>query len=300
MVKSAYYSDVSFSTWFETLVWGLRRRYTSFQGLYNLGESMKPSLSVVVITHNEESNILRCLKSVRARKFSALKLQEILVVDSQSTDDTVRQARRLGARVVVRPWPGYAAQKNWALDRVRGDWVLSLDADEEMTIELWDEIERTLPSTAEQTKGYRIQRRAFFLGRWMRHCGWWPDAQLRLFRRGTGRFTNHLVHEGLEVVGQVSDLTAPMNHHSYATIGQYLEKMDRYSALSAASAPERKKRLWHFYLVMDPFTTFLRMYVAKMGFLDGWHGFVLCGLSSLHSFVKYARLWEREVLHRDP
>jgi len=260
---------------------------------------MKPSLSVVVITHNEESNIRRCIGSVKAFSFSAIKLREILVVDSKSTDGTVKLAKRLGARVVVRPWPGFSEQKNWAMNQVKGDWILSLDADEEMTPELWEEIERILPLTPPNIVGYRIQRRAFFLDKWIRHCGWWPDAQTRLLRRGMGRFNGRPVHEGLELDGSVAELEEAMNHYTYSSIGQYLEKMDRYSALVAASAPLRKRRLWHLYLVVDPFTTFFRGYILRKGFLDGWHGFVICGLSAFHSFVKYARIWEREVVRRD-
>ena len=260
---------------------------------------MKPSLSVVVITHNEEANIRRCLGSVKAYPFTALKLREMLVVDSQSTDGTVKAAKRMGARVVVRPWPGFSEQKNWAMNQVKGDWTLSLDADEEMTPELWREIERVLPTAPDAIGGYRIQRRAFFLGKWIRHCGWWPDAQTRLLRRGAGRFNGRPVHEGLELDAPVAELEEPMNHYTYSSIGQYLEKMDRYSALAAFSAPPRKLRLWPLYLVVDPFTTFFRGYILRNGFLDGWHGFVICGLSAFHSFVKYARIWERETTRRD-
>ncbi len=267
------------------MAWPPSRRYTL---------SMKPSLSVVVITHNEEANIARCLGSVKRHRFRDIVLREMLVVDSKSDDATVKVAKRLGAQVVVRPWPGFSAQKNWALARVKGDWVLSLDADEEMTEALWREIERVLPEAPATVGGYALQRRAFFLGKWIRHCGWWPDAQTRVFRRGAGRFNDRAVHEGLEVEGDVETLSEPMDHHTYASIGQYLEKMDRYSALVAASAPERKRRLWPLYLVVDPFTTFFRGYVLRKGFLDGWHGFVLCGLSAFHSFVKYARIWEKE------
>ena len=259
---------------------------------------MKPTLSVVVITHNEQANITRCLKSVTRHRFSSVRLKEILVVDAQSADKTALWARRLGARVVVRPWPGYSAQKNWALRRLKGDWALSLDADEEMTEPLWNEIESVLPGTPGIVDGYAVKRRAFFLGKWIQNCGWWPDAQMRLVRRGKGRFNTNPVHEGLEVDGEKRELSEPLDHHTYTSIGQYLEKMDRYSALAAAAAPDKKKRFWRYYLLADPFVTFFRMFVSRSGWRDGWHGLVVCGLSSFHSFVKYARLWEREVLRR--
>jgi glycosyltransferase involved in cell wall biosynthesis len=260
---------------------------------------MKPTLSVVVITHNEQVNIVRCLTSVTRHRFASVRLREIFVVDSQSTDRTVAMARTLGARVVVRPWPGFSAQKNWALKQVKGDWILSLDADEEMTEPLWQEIENTVPSTPGNVDGYSIKRRAFFLGKWIQNCGWWPDSQMRLIRRDKGRFNTNPVHEGLEIDGEGREFNEPLDHHTYTSIGQYIEKMDRYSALAAAAAPPKKRRFWRYYLLVDPFLTFFRMYVSRRGFLDGWHGLVVCGLSSFHSFVKYARLWEREALHRE-
>ncbi|HJT23261.1 MAG TPA: glycosyltransferase family 2 protein, partial [bacterium] len=197
---------------------------------------MKPQISVVVITLNEEKNIVRCLKSLRFSK----KL-EVLVVDAQSQDKTVAAARKLGARVVVRSWKGYSDQKNWAFSKVKGDWILSLDADEELTPELTREIERTVGEAPKEVDGYFIKRRAFFLGKWIKHCGWWPDAQLRLIRRGKGKFSNRPVHEGLEVKGPTLTLEEPMNHYTYHSTGQYLEKMERYSDLFCQSAPQKKR-----------------------------------------------------------
>jgi len=260
---------------------------------------LKPTLSVVIITKNEEANIDRCVRSVMSRRLTSLQLLETLVVDSQSTDRTVALAKRAGAKVAVRPWPGFSAQKNWALGRVKGDWVLSLDADEALTPALWDEIERTVPQAPPDLDGFYLKRRAFFLGKWIRHCGWWPDSQLRLIRRGRGRFNSNPVHEGLEVAGKTRTLGEPMDHHTYVSISQYLRKMDQYSALAVQSAPEKKKRHWRYYLVVDPFVTFFRMYVSRRGFLDGWHGLVVSGLSAFHTFAKYAKLWEKEVVHPD-
>jgi glycosyltransferase involved in cell wall biosynthesis len=258
---------------------------------------VRPSLSVVIITHNEEKNIRRCLKSLK-RRFVSIRLRQVLVVDSQSTDRTAAVARRLGAKVVVRPWPGYSAQKNWALKKCRGDWILSLDADEEMTGPLWREIEAALPSSPPDVQGYFIPRRAYFLGKWMRHCGWWPDAQLRLIKRGKGRFNSNLVHEGLEVQGRTAALQAPMNHYSYDSLSRYILKMEEYSTLAALRPPEKKIRFWPYYLLIDPFVVFFRMYVSRRGFLDGWHGLVVCLLSAFHDLVRYAKVWERHVLKR--
>ncbi len=256
---------------------------------------MKPNLSIFIITHNEQTNIRRCLDSLKHR-FTAMRLLEVLVVDAQSTDRTTAVARRWGARVVVRPWRGFSDQKNWALDRCRGDWILSLDADEEMTEELWREVERVVPEAPEDLAGYFIPRRAYFLGKWIKHCGWWPDSQLRLLRRGRGRFNSNPVHEGIETRGRTRTLQEPMNHQTYVSISHYLQKMDAYSALAVERPPAKKVKWWPYYLLINPGVVFFRMYWVRKGFLDGWHGFLVCGLSMFHEFVKYAKLWERHIL----
>jgi len=257
------------------------------------------SLSVVIITLNEGRNIGRCLKSLRFSGKVFAK-PEVIVVDAQSQDPTTAIARKLGAKVFVRPWKGYSDQKNWALAKCRGEWILSLDADEELRPELIREIERKVRETPAGVDGYFIKRRAFFLGKWIRHCGWWPDAQLRLIRKGSGKFTDEPVHEGLEVRGKTLDLDEPMNHYSYDTIRQYLKKMNRYSDLYLldVARKEKKKAFWMYYVTLAPLLTFLRMYISRGGILDGWHGFMVCGLSAFHDFCKYAKLWEREILKR--
>lgn len=255
------------------------------------------TLSIVIITLNEERNIARCLKSLRFSKkvFGSV---ETFVVDAQSGDKTAPVAKQLGAKVFTRAWKGYGDQKNWALAKAKGHWILSLDADEELTAPLIAEIEKVVTQTPAGVNGYFIKRKAFFLGKWMRHCGWWPDAQLRLFKRGQGAFTIEPVHEGLEVKGKTLELHEPMNHYTYESINQYLEKMNRYSDLSILDIKQKKKTFWRFYLTVAPFLTFFRMYISRRGFLDGWHGLVVCGLSAFHDFCKYAKLWEKEVLKR--
>jgi len=261
--------------------------------------SSSQTLSIVVITLNEEHNIVRCLKSLRFSK-KVFKQVEMIVVDAQSGDKTAAVAKQLGAKVFTRAWKGYGDQKNWALAKAKGHWILSLDADEELTAPLIAEIEKVVTQTPEEIDGYFIKRKAFFLGKWMRHCGWWPDAQLRLFKRGRGAFTVEPVHEGLEVKGKTLELHEPMNHYTYESINQYLEKMNRYSDLSIMEIKQKKKTFWRFYLTVAPFLTFFRMYISRKGFLDGWHGLVVCGLSTFHDFCKYAKLWEKEVLKRSP
>jgi glycosyltransferase involved in cell wall biosynthesis len=159
------------------------------------------SLSVVIITLNEERNLKRCLRSLVFSK-KIFSKTEIIVVDGQSTDKTAPLARAMGAKVLFHPWMGFSKQKNWAMQKAKGDWILSLDADEELTPELIGEIEKKVSATPIGVDGYFIRRRAFFLGKWIRHCGWWPDSQLRLVRKGEGWFTHRPVHEGMEVRGQ--------------------------------------------------------------------------------------------------
>ncbi len=257
----------------------------------------KPPLSVVIITLNEEHNIARCLKSVKFSKQTFAKV-ETIVVDAQSKDKTVAVSKSLGAKTFVRPWKGYSDQKNWALSKCSGDWILSLDADEELTPELISEIEKQVPLTPEGVDGYFLKRRAFFLGKWIQHCGWWPDAQLRLIKNGQGGFTNEPVHEGLEVKGKTLELSEPMNHYTYDSIHQYLDKMNRYSDLAITEVKPKKITFWWYYVTLAPLVTFFRGYISRHGFLDGWHGLMVCGLSAFHDFAKYAKLWEKEILKR--
>jgi len=258
----------------------------------------KLSLSVVVITLNEEKNIVRCLDSISFsnKTFSNV---EVIVVDAQSGDKTATTSRKKGAKVLVRPWKGYSDQKNWAFSKAGGDWILSLDADEELTMKLIEEIEALIPRAGE-IQGYAIKRRAFFLGKWIKHCGWWPDPQVRLFRKGFGRFDDKPVHEGLEVSGRVSRLQEPMNHYTYDSLAQYLEKLDRYTDLTLLNVKPKKIKHWKLYLTLVPCLTFIRMFLFRLGFLDGWHGFVLCALSSYHEFSKSAKVWENQVLKWKP
>ncbi len=263
-------------------------------------KTLKPSLSVVIITLNEERNIEHCLKSLRfsGGVFSSL---ETLIVDAESRDKTAALARKLGAKVILRSWKGFSDQKNWALGRAKGDWILSLDADEELTPALIREIEKEVSQAPKDLDGLWLKRRAFFLGKWIRHCGWWPDSQLRLIRKGSGRFTQEPVHEGLAVKGKTRELSEPMNHYTYDSIRQYLEKMNHYSDLAIVKLDRKGKKVrhWRFYGTVIPFITFFRMYVSRRGFLDGWHGLVVCGLSAFHDFCKYAKMWEKEILKRN-
>lgn len=252
-----------------------------------------PTLSVAIITKDERRNLPRCLASVR-RKPEGFRLLEMVVVDSGSTDGTPALARRLGARVYRRPFQGYSDQKNWAFGKCRGDWILSLDADEAVTPELWREMGRRLADPGDAA-AFAIPRRAYFLGRWIRHAGWWPDYQTRLFRRGRAWFNDRPVHEGLEADGPVVRLRHPLDHDTYDSVAQYLDKMNRYSTLAVSGMSLRKRRTWRRRLLFAPPLVFLKMYAWKLGFLDGGPGFVLCALSAWHEFVKYAKAGEEDL-----
>lgn len=250
---------------------------------------MKTTLSVVVITRDEERHIRRCLSSVRSARLKRVRLLETIVVDSGSADATVRLARSLGAKTYDRPWPGFSAQKNWAFDRCRGRWILSLDADEAMTESLWAAIDRALPSASGEIAAFAIPRRAFFLGRWMRHGGWWPDRQVRLVRRGFGRFEG-ILHESMRVRGGIATLPEAMDHYSYETLEDYFRKMREYSSVAARAARGAKRVLWPLYLIFKPLFVLFKMLVLKAGFLDGWRGFLLAGLSAWHEALKYGKV----------
>lgn len=245
------------------------------------------TLSVVTLALNEERNIEACLESVRWA-------DEILVVDSGSTDRTVELARKYTDRVITIEWRGYGPTKNYALELVRGDWVLWLDADERVTPELAGEIRDVLASGDGETAAYAMGRRAFFLGRWIRHCGWYPSRVTRLFRRGMARFTEQRVHEQLVVEGNVATLRHDLLHYTDPDLHHYFSKFNRYTTLAAEDLDGAGRRWSPFDLLVRPWFQFAKMYLLRRGFLDGMQGFILAVVSSAYVFVKYAKLWERQ------
>jgi glycosyltransferase involved in cell wall biosynthesis len=266
-------------------------------------------LSIVLITHNEERNLGRTLESVKPLLTNGE--AEIILVDSSSTDRTLEIANSHGAKVFVEEWKGFAAQKNFALDKASGDWILSLDADEEVTPELAEEIghfilghsrnsvREGVPNSkvaviATTITGFWIPRKNHFLGRWMKHGGYWPDPKLRLFRRGSARFENRLVHEDVKLEGKAGNLKGALIHHSYPTVSDYLEHMNRYSSLGAEMVVARGPvRFTAFNLTLRPLATFIYNYILRLGFLDGREGFLLHVNHSIYVAWKYAKAWER-------
>ncbi len=241
-------------------------------------------LTVTVVTWNEEERLRACLESVAWA-------DEIVVVDAESTDKTVPVAREFTARVWVRPWPGFVAQKNFALEQASGDWVLALDADERVTPELHERIVGILSEDG-PADGYSMPRRNIFWGSWVRHGGLHPDDQLRLFRRGAGQFVGDEVHESVRLAGRVEPLREALVHHSYRSLEDFIERSNRYSTLAARDWIRRGKRVGLADLVVRPLGRFLSMYIVRRGFLDGWRGFVLAVLYADYVFLRMAKAWE--------
>jgi len=246
------------------------------------------SLSVAIITFNEEANIRRTLESVRWA-------DEIVVVDSGSNDRTCDIARELGAKVFVEEWKGFAAQKNSAIDKCTSDFILSIDADEEVTAGLAGDIRSEL--NEKPSVGYFVNRRNMFLGRWMRHGGYYPDAKLRLFARGTARCANRPVHEDIEMIPPKKAsgmLRGDLVHHAYPTLSGYIEHMNRYSSLGADAAIEKGHRSFSIInIILRPKATFVYNYLLRLGFLDGREGLLLHLYHSVYVSWKYAKAWER-------
>ena len=255
---------------------------------------MPPLLSVAIITLNEEHNLARTLASV---SFA----DEIVIIDTDSTDRTVEIAESFGAKVYQEPWQGFAAQKNSAIAKCSGTWVLSLDADEELSPELQTQIRVLLPSNP-PADAYFLKRRNLFLGRWIKHGGYYPDPKLRLFRRAAANFTSsprfedRPVHETMSFDGHSGTLDYDLVHHAYPTLESYLEHMDRYSTLGGKLliANSRTSESWiSFYwnILIVPHLTFMWNYLFRLGFLDGREGLLLHLYHSAYVSWKYAKAW---------
>jgi glycosyltransferase involved in cell wall biosynthesis len=292
-------------------------------------------LSVVIITHNEEANIGRTLASVQP--LVAEGKGEIIVVDSGSTDRTIEIAKSCGAKVFVEEWKGFAAQKNSAIDKAEGNWILSLDADEEVESALAQEIVDLFPAsppTREEiiagakipgpartrkdvqeamkiardgmltsnvshgvmimVNGYWIPRKNEFLGRWIEHGGFWPDPKLRLFRKGKAQFEDRAVHEDAHLTeGMARHLNGALIHHSYPTLTDYIDHMNRYSSLGAEIAVAKAQQGFSlFNIVVRPWATFTYNYIFRLGFLDGREGLLLHLYHAIYVSWKYAKAWE--------
>ncbi len=246
-------------------------------------------ISVCVICFNEEKNIRRCLESISWA-------DEIVVVDSMSEDNTVEIAEEYTNMIFQRPWTGYVDQKNFALSKAHGDWILSVDADEEITQFLRDEILAKIVKH-DAKEGYKIPRRSYYLGRWINNSGFYPDRQLRLFRHGRGRWVGQRVHEQVQIQGGIGDLRNDLLHYPYnGVISGQVQTVDRFSSLMAEDMYEKGKRYHLSLLILRPFFKFIEVYFLELGFLDGMAGLVIAVNSAHAMFLRYAKL--REIEHR--
>lgn len=244
-----------------------------------------PRISAVVLAYNDEPYIRPCLESIRW-------VDEIIVVDSYSTDGTARISREFTDRVFQHEFRGFGRLRNEALAHVSHDWVLSLDTDERVTPGLREEIRQTL-AHGPVADAYLVPRRNYFLGRWIRHCGWFPDyRQPQVFHKARMQYRDDLVHEGYELQGRLGRLQNPLNQYPFRDIDHYLQKMDRYSDLMARRMAEQGRRFRVHQLVTHPLFTFVKMYVIRRGLLDGFPGLILSSLYAYYTFIKYAKLWE--------
>ncbi len=238
-------------------------------------------ISATIIACNEERNIARAIESLRCT-------DEILVLDSGSTDRTVEIAQKLGARVIDSPWPGYAKQKNLAAAKAEHDWIFSLDADEALSEALEAEIWQ-LKKNGPEFDGYTMPRMAQYLGRWILHSGWYPDRKVRLYDRRKATWVGEFVHESVQVNGTVGHLKSNLLHHTCESLSEHLRTLDRYTTLAAQEIVSQRQPVgWH-NLLFEPAWTFLRTYLLQGGFLDGFEGLAIAYMAGVYSFLKYAK-----------
>lgn len=238
-------------------------------------------ISAAIITFNEEKNIARALESLRC-------CDEIVVVDSGSTDRTVELATKLGARVLDSTWRGYAGQKNYATACCEHDWILSLDADEALSEALEAEIWQ-IKKNGPEFDAYTMPRLAQYLGRWILHSGWYPDRKVRLYDRRLAKWVGDYVHESVIVEGRIGHLNTNILHFTCSSLSEHLRTLDRYTTLAAEQLVEQKTPIGWKELALDPAWTFFRTYVLQRGFLDGTEGLAIAYMAALYNFLKYAK-----------
>jgi glycosyltransferase involved in cell wall biosynthesis len=238
-------------------------------------------ITATIITLNEERNIARSIESLRC-------CDEIVVVDSGSTDRTVEIAANLGARIVESPWPGYAKQKNQAAAQAANDWILSLDADEALSEALEAEIWRLRKSGPEHD-AYTMPRMAQYLGKWIMHSGWYPDRKVRLYDRRKASWVGEFVHESVQVSGSVGHLSEAILHYTCDSVSEHLRTLDQYTTLAAEEVVASGHKVRWSNLILDPTWTFLRTYVFQLGFLDGLEGLMIAHMAATYTYLKYAK-----------
>jgi len=247
------------------------------------------TLSVCIITRNEEANLGRTLASLKEIA------DEIIIVDSGSTDATTTIAQSFGAKVFAEPWKGFARQKNSSLAKATCDWILSLDADEEVSPELATSIKKLLKSgTTPEFSGYMMNRRNIYFGKWLKRSGYYPDPKLRLIKRGAAEFELRDVHEDMKMPGKLGHLQGDLLHHAYQTIESFLDHQNKYSSLGADMVVrERKVGFSVVNIVFRPLVRFIWAYFFRMGFLDGREGLIVLMNHAAYVSWKYAKAWQK-------
>ena len=238
-------------------------------------------ISATIITYNEERNIARAIESLRSA-------DEIVVVDSGSSDRTVEIAQNLGVRVIEHQWLGYAGQKNYAAEQASHDWILAVDADEALSEMLEAEIWQ-VKKNGPRFDAYSMPRLAQYLGKWILHSGWYPDRKVRLYDRRKAKWVGKYVHESVEVNGSVGRLDANLLHYTCQSLSEHLRTMDRYTTLAAEELVSQKRQIGWYQLALDPVWTFFSTLVLKRGFLDGMEGMAIAWMGALYQFLKFAK-----------
>jgi glycosyltransferase involved in cell wall biosynthesis len=242
-----------------------------------------PGVTATIITLNEESRVAEAIASVRF-------CDEVIVVDSGSTDRTKRVAEAMGARVIDQEWLGYAEQKNFAADQGANDWILSIDADERVSVELADEIIRWKNAARFDLPAWSMPRRVFYLGRWIKHSGWYPDRKVRLYDRRRCRFEGKFVHESVHVAANSGAFRGDLLHFPYRDWNDHARRIERYTNLAAKAAQTAGSRGNILKLVLAPPFAFLKSFVLRAGFLDGWRGLAIAYMGARYVFQKEFRI----------
>jgi glycosyltransferase involved in cell wall biosynthesis len=245
-------------------------------------------VSAVVITYNEEHNISDCLEALKW-------VGEIVIVDANSQDRTIDLCRKFTDKIHRRSWPGFGPQKNFGIDQAISDWILIVDADERITPALRDEIRGIIMQHGKNV-GYHIPRRNFYYGKWTRWGGLYPDYQLRLFKKGAGRYNDVAVHENLMLNGPTGYLKNPRDNITKRRLSDHMKKFMLYTTLAAGEKAKRTRKATYLDLAFNHEATFIKSYCIRQGFRDGIHGFILSVLAGMYTFVKYAKLWEMQMV----
>jgi glycosyltransferase involved in cell wall biosynthesis len=242
-------------------------------------------ISATVITLNEEANLADALRSLDWA-------DEIIVVDSESNDRTVEIARQFTDKVIQQKWLGYSAQKNFATEQAANEWIFNLDADERVTPELAREILALKQEENPNCAAYEMPRKVFYLGRWIQHSGWYPDYKVRLYNRTSGRWVGNYVHESVKVEGEVKRLRGDLLHFTVRNATEHHLRLDRYTTLAAREAFEKGKSASFASIAFAPLATWIKSYIFKMGFLDGWQGIAIAYFAAQYVFLKNLKLRE--------